>query len=562
MSVPIRSADFVGSIGVAANIAMYNAPDKAAQAVRAMQYLGLANIRTTLSPVLVQSGSVADRLAGAGVKFDVLMGSVRPMAESLGLATTFARAHPHSLVALEGPNEINNWPIAYNGLGGMAAGIAFTNDLATRAMGDPALAGAAIYDFTGGWRTAATAADASGYTNIHPYPQRGAQPYEWVKQAVQGAAVPGKGLVITEAGYTTATSQAAFEGVDPLTQAKLTLNLLADARLLGVSKTFLYQLREAGAGGTLDSGFGLFDAAFQAKPVATAIHNLTTILADPGAQARGFAPHALDYAVSGLPEGAHTLLVEKSDGTYALMIWAEPDIWDEAADRPIAAGPGTVTVTLSGLASGSARLAVFDPLLSAAPLASATGQSISLTVSDHVMVVEIAGLPAGAEVRPAAIDLAMQVNGTTGADRLAGGENDDLLAGMPGNDTLLGGGGDDRLVGGLGADDLWGGSGADVFVLQSAAQSTLRQMDTIHDFSLAEGDRIDLSGIDASTRLAGDQAFTPLGSGFVRLAGQVIQHDTARGIVIEGDTNGDGKAEFALLVAGVHGLLGSDAFLL
>ena len=558
MSAPIRSQDFVGSIGVVTNLSAYNAPALAAQAVSAMKYLGLSMVRTPLSAGLVQAGSVADKLAAAGVKFDVLMGGARPLAESLGYAASFARGHLHSLVALEGPNEINNWPISYGGYTGMKAGVAFTNALASGALADPLLAGAAIYDFTGGWRTAETSGDAAGFTNIHPYPQRGAQPYEWVKQAVQGAAVPGKGLVITEAGYTTAIGQPGTEGVDPLTQAKLTLNLLADARLLGASKVFLYQLGEAGTPGSADAGYGLFDAQFAAKPVARAIHNLTTLLADPAGDAASFTPHALDYTVSGLPAGAHTLLVEKANGTYELLVWAEPDIWDEAADKPIAAQASTVTVQLSG----SARLAVYDPLISTAALATATGHAISLAVSDHVMVVEIAGLPPGATVKPASYDVALQLNGTTGADRLVGGGNEDVLAGMPGNDTLLGGAGDDRLIGGLGADELWGGSGADHFVLQSAAQSTFRQFDTIRDFSLAEGDRIDLTLVDAESRAAGNQAFSLGATAFTRVSGQLIQADTAQGLLIQGDTNGDGVADMVLLLAGVHAPLGAEAFVL
>ena len=558
MNAPIRSAEFIGSIGVVANLALYNTPIKGAQALDALHYLGLSSIRTTLSSGLLQAGSVADRMALAGVRLDVLMGSARPLAESLGYATTFARAHPNSLVVLEGPNEINNWPIAYNGLTGVKAAIAFTNALAAGAAGDPALAGAAIYDFTGSWRTAETSADAAGFTNIHPYPQRGAQPFDWLKQAVQGAAVLGKGLVITEAGYTTATGQSAFEGVDPQTQAKLTLNLLADARLLGASRTFLYQLGDMGAAGSADSGFGLFNAQLQAKPVATAIHNLTAILADPGGQAGSFATHGLDYTLSGLPAGAHSLLAEKSNGTYELLVWAEPGIWDEAADRPIAAARAEVTVRLGG----SAWMAIYDPLVSANPLASATGSSIAVSVSDHVMVVEISGLAPGPVVRPATFDPAILLNGTTGADRLVGGNNDDVLAGMPGNDTLLGGAGDDRLIGGLGADELWGGAGADRFVLQQSGQSSLKAMDTIRDFSPGEGDRIDLSAADAEISVTGNQAFRLGGSSFTKVAGELIQFDTAAGLSVQGDVDGDGRADFALLLAGSHAPLGADAFVL
>jgi hypothetical protein len=558
MSAPIRSSEFVGSIGVAAHLSLYGTPARAAQAVSAVQYLGISGMRTTFSAALVQPGGVADKLAAAGVRFDVLMGGAGALADSVGFAATFAKAHPHSLAALEGPNEINNWPITFNGLSGVKAGIAFTDALAGMARSNPWLAGADIYDFTGASRTAATSADAAGFTNIHPYPQRGAQPYDWLEHVVQAAAVPGKGLVITEAGYTTTTGQAALEGVDPTVQAKLTLNLLADARLLGVAKTYLYQLSGTTAAGSIDSGFGLFDAQLRAKPVATAIHNLTTILADPAADAGSFTPHALDYAISGLPEGAHSLLIEKAGGTYELMIWAEPDIWNEAADAAIAAPASTVTVMLSG----SARLSVYDPLVSASAVAAAEGNTISLAVSDHVMVVEIAGLPAGAAVQPAKYDLPILLSATANADHLTGGGNDDVMSGMSGNDVLLGGGGDDRLTGGMGTDDLTGGSGADTFVFQTAQQSTVTQRDTIRDFGVAEGDRIDLARIDANAKLGGDQAFALGGPAFTKVAGQLIQADSAEGLVVSGDLNGDGKADFALLLAGLHAPLGAEAFIL
>jgi Ca2+-binding RTX toxin-like protein len=81
--------------------------------------------------------------------------------------------------------------------------------------------------------------------------------------------------------------------------------------------------------------------------------------------------------------------------------------------------------------------------------------------------------------------------------------------GGPGNDVLRGGSGDDRLLGGTGEDVLVGGLGqrradrggadADRFVYNSVQESPLgaANRDRINDFSSAQGDRIDLSGIDA-----------------------------------------------------------------
>jgi hypothetical protein len=78
--------------------------------------------------------------------------------------------------------------------------------------------------------------------------------------------------------------------------------------------------------------------------------------------------------------------------------------------------------------------------------------------------------------------------GLAGDDKLDGGAGDDTLLGGSGNDTLLGGDGDDTLMGGTGNDVLTGGKGADTFVWKAGDVGK----DVIKDFSVAEGDRIDL----------------------------------------------------------------------
>lgn len=101
--------------------------------------------------------------------------------------------------------------------------------------------------------------------------------------------------------------------------------------------------------------------------------------------------------------------------------------------------------------------------------------------------------------------------GGNGADVLYGGEGDDRLYGEndndtlsgdagkdwirggAGNDTLYGGAGDDGLVGDAGVDTLYGGTGADRFVFYP--DTTFDAIDTIKDFSLAEGDRLDVGDL-------------------------------------------------------------------
>ncbi|MFW8593899.1 M10 family metallopeptidase [Cribrihabitans neustonicus] len=81
--------------------------------------------------------------------------------------------------------------------------------------------------------------------------------------------------------------------------------------------------------------------------------------------------------------------------------------------------------------------------------------------------------------------------GHNGDDRLRGHNGEDELRGGSGRDALAGGGGDDRLDGGRGNDRLTGGSGADVFVFTAG-----HGRDVVRDFSTAQGDRLDFSGLD------------------------------------------------------------------
>ena len=565
MTASLRAGDFTDSLGI--NIPLATVGSGRAQAVTdAVTWLGLHNVRSALSDSALLSGNGADVLAQAGVHFDFVLGSQRPLTDTMASISLFAAAHPGSLLALEGPNEINVWPLSYNGTTGVDAATALLNDAAAMAAANPLLAGAAIYDLTGAPVVSALINDAAGYANIHPYPQNGNQPYSVLNARIGLRLIPGKDMVITEAGYSTLMGPTAvWEGVDQLTQAKQTLNLIADATVLGISKTFLYQLFDTASGpsATTDSSLGLFDASLQPKLAATALHDLTSIVADDPAAPASFATHSLDYQLTGLPASGHSLLLEKASGTFDLMVWAEPDIWDQATNQAITVAATTTTVTFG---SGPVDVRVFDPLLSDQPIATYSQvTSVDLAITDHPLVVEVSNPATPPPVAaPIHYDLPQTLTGTTASEVLTGGTGDDVLWGLGGSDTIYGGAGSDTLIGGPGADKLWGGDGADTFVFQAVTDSRLAvsARDTIGDFNYAQGDKIDLSDIDANSRRIGNQAFVMGGDHFTGVRGQLIQVVTDKGLLIEGDIQGDFRADFAVLLAGVDHRLANDAFIL
>lgn len=141
-------------------------------------------------------------------------------------------------------------------------------------------------------------------------------------------------------------------------------------------------------------------------------------------------------------------------------------------------------------------------------------------------------------------------------DEIHGGDGNDRLFGGKGGDLLAGDGGSDRLIGGNGVDALEGGTGADVFIFRHAAEAG--RGDVILDFSRAEGDRIDLSGIDARSGAAGDQAFSFIGAkAFSGKAGELRYRDG----IVSGDVDGDGKPDVLIEIANDHALAASDFIL-
>lgn len=89
--------------------------------------------------------------------------------------------------------------------------------------------------------------------------------------------------------------------------------------------------------------------------------------------------------------------------------------------------------------------------------------------------------------------------GGTGNDSLSGDAGNDYLHGGIGTDTLDGGAGNDTLIGGLGEDILTGGDDHDIFkwTANDVAGTTTasHQKDIITDFSITQGDQLDLADV-------------------------------------------------------------------
>ena len=122
-----------------------------------------------------------------------------------------------------------------------------------------------------------------------------------------------------------------------------------------------------------------------------------------------------------------------------------------------------------------------------------------------------------------------------------GEDGNDILYGWTGNDTLSGGAGIDDLVGEAGADILTGGAGADKFWYLNP--DTAANADTITDFSLAQGDQLELSEL-----LEGTGATQDAINDFV--FARTVGSDT----IISVDLSGSGNAANAVDLVKLEGV--------
>ena len=404
----MRASGFLSTLGVVTHIPYTDGGyANLGNVVADLHYLGITQIRDFLSDGSNGGAPLSSDiyLAQQGIKFTTIVetSTTAGLNYALSLIDQVNEAVPGSITAVEGPNEINNFPLTFNGVSGLQGAIDLQKALYADVHSDPNLAGVPVDYFTGydagsigTGPNPYTTAGLADYDTQHPYPTYGQAPAWFVSPS---NSLPNEGpvygpAVYTETGYSTyGGSSGGLVPVNQDVQAKYTLDLLMDAAKDGISKTYLYQLMDAYQPGSPqgDDGFGLFDPNNAPKEAATAIHNLTTILADNGAGSSTFTTTPLNYSVTGLPSTGNNMLMEKSNGAYDIVVWNEPQIWNESTGTEITAPTVNVNVELGKTYS---EVEVFDPLVGSTPIQTLTQvSSVQLGITDHPLIVEIEPAP-------------------------------------------------------------------------------------------------------------------------------------------------------------------------
>jgi hypothetical protein len=400
----VSSTSFLSSLGVNTHVDQGYNP---VPYVGMLQYTGISHIRDggRNLPAYVMLHEKA------GTQVDVIGADVTGL---MAAAKTLAAAD--ALLALEGPNEPNNFPITYNGQRGGADGswapvAQLQKDIYSTVKSDPSLKRYPVFHVSEGgaetenvglqFLTIPKGADTlllegtqyADYANPHNYVIGNGGMYEdnqawqaadpllagrwdglygeygktWKKgfRGYSNGQLQGLPRVTTETGWDSVENPGGER-----VQGTILVNTYLAQFKRGWRYTFIYELRdnEGGAGHQ-----GLYRDDATPKPSATYIHNLTSILADNRPIA---APRQLNYAIADAPGTVHDLLLQKSNGAFDLVIWGER-----------VTGSNDVTVKFS---KQYPSILIYDTTVGTTPVQILTNvSSLQLTVSDHAMVVEL-----------------------------------------------------------------------------------------------------------------------------------------------------------------------------
>ncbi len=395
---PEAASTFVQNLGINTHLGYPSTAyyGQSQNVISALQYLGINTIRDEPPGYNHDPTTTAanDAVAAAGVQLDALLVGNGPVdiTDTIAETAAFEQAYPGSIAAIEGPNEINAWPITYDGITDTyAAGVQVTQDLWTAVRSNPSLQAVPVYALTVSYGITGVAAGEEQLGDLAPYVTYGnAHIYDccnvWQGNMLQWLPIlkqdtPGMPMVITETGYTTTPSH-----VDELSAAKYNLNTFFENALNGIVRTYLYELVDENSSATdtnVEDYFGEFHNDWTPKTGATAIHNLTTVLKSAGS---GTASTTLNYSVTGLPAAGHTFLLGSSTA-FDLAVWIDATVYDPTNAIDIAAPAYSVTVNLGAT---FANVAVYDPMIGTTPIATYSNVStLSISVVDHPLIVQV-----------------------------------------------------------------------------------------------------------------------------------------------------------------------------
>lgn len=164
------------------------------------------------------------------------------------------------------------------------------------------------------------------------------------------------------------------EGITEEIQARLYLNLYLSQFKRGWKYTAVYLLKGR-ANEPKHEKFAFYKLDYTPKQAAHYMHNFTTVLAD---NKEPVSLKTMNYSIPNQPSTTHDLLLQKSDGSFVLVLWGERF-----------ASKGTDDIKLN-LGKKYKKVKIYDPTIGTSAIQKFKNVAdIDLSLSDHPIIVEI-----------------------------------------------------------------------------------------------------------------------------------------------------------------------------
>lgn len=192
-----------------------------------------------------------------------------------------------------------------------------------------------------------------------------------------------KPIMSTESGW--GSDITAKNQVTASIQCKYLVRMLLLHFDLGMPRTFIYQLVDSGSDGF--GAYGLLSATGEEKPAFKAVKSLIRLMQDA---APVKSPESLGYSILGDTSNVRNVLLQKSDGSFRLVVWIEKSGFDSEKKLPLTVPARTINLQLDA-ATQLKSVSAFqeDGSVHTAAPPSGNKEDYTLTITDHLTVLEI-----------------------------------------------------------------------------------------------------------------------------------------------------------------------------
>lgn len=331
------------------------------------------------------------QLGRLGIRFDAVMDPRNHLGTlNASLLGEVDALTGHTIESFEGANELDvstesDWPTVDRDYQKSL----FNSDKALSVANSVRIIGPSLAFATRSFRIGDIAGQMN-FGNLHPYPAGKVPSAIFPEQVdLEKIICDDKRIMFTESGYHNAVNEQNDQpGVSESAAARYIPRLFLEDFAHGIPRTYLYELLdEKPEPGLTDPQmhWGLIRADGSEKPAFLALKNLITELND---RAEPSHLSSLKWSLSPSAKQVHHLLLQKSDGTYDLVLWQEVSSYDIRHQTDIANPDVTSTLTLDRAAHS---IKLYEPVREEDPVSSWSDvKSVSLPIPDHPLVVEIA----------------------------------------------------------------------------------------------------------------------------------------------------------------------------